>query len=337
MPYRIVSVGDYMTGENVHHYKRGISTKFRNRYTELIDDTVSSILTDGDLLFLNFESALAPEKKLSKLPIHKAVYTAPLETLNLLGNLDIPIVANIANNHFGQQGPKVAEYTIKKLEDSGIIVIGKNSSSAVFAHHSNVFRIWGVSLIRDKSIYTTHFKSTYQTLLKELEIPEKEEGEIWIMSIHWGDEYSTLENEKQRELATGLSKLGFDYILGHHPHTIQPVERINDTWVAFSHGNFLFDQNFSTLTQRGLITTFTDQDTEPELHITQQKNFRVTEPEKIDVDALKQFCIDNYSPRASILMRLKMKAELLTHFYELNIPILKTFGTRLLYWGKETF
>lgn len=338
MQYKIVSVGDYMTGENVHHYKRGISTKYKNKFIELIDEKVSDVLSDGDLLFLNFESALAPERRLSKLPIHKAVYVAPLETINLLKNLNIPVIANIANNHFGQHGPKVTSYTINRLEASGIIVIGKNAEPVVFANNGIIFKIWGVSLVRDRSIYTTYFRSTYNTLVNELLLSAKEENEVWILSIHWGDEYSTLENDKQRKLARELSNLGFDHILGHHPHTIQPIEKINNTWVAYSHGNFLFDQNFSALTQQGLITKFSgEENSEPELYITQQKNFKIIDLEVTNPKDLQKYCMDNYSSKASMLMRIKMKTELFTHFYELNIPILKTFGTRLMYWGKQTF
>ncbi len=337
MPFKIVSVGDYMTGENVHHFKRGIPTKFRNKFKELIHEKVCGIISDGDLLFLNFESALASEKRLSRLPIHKAVYVAPLETINLLKNLSIPVIANIANNHFGQHGPKVASYTIKRLEENGIIVIGKNSEASVYARDGVIFKIWGVSLVRDKSIYNTYFRSTYDTLIDDLNPGPKEENEIRILSIHWGEEYSTLENSRQKELAVKLSRLGFDYILGHHPHTIQPVEKINNTWVAYSHGNFLFDQNFSSITQRGLITRFSDNEQDAELFITQQKNFRIIDIEKVSAEKLRLFCEENYSPKASLLMRFKMKAELLTHFYELNFPILKTFGNRLLYWGKQSF
>ncbi|HLN53772.1 MAG TPA: CapA family protein [Lentimicrobium sp.] len=337
MQYNIVSVGDYMTGENVHHFKRGISTKFKNKFRELIDDKVGSILSDGDLLFINFESSLASEKRLSKLPINKAVYVAPLETLTLLKDLNIPVIANVANNHFGQHGPKAASYTIKRLEESGITVIGKNSSPEILAINGIHFKIWGVSLISDKSIYNSYFRSSYNNLIKDLKTGIKDENEVWILSIHWGDEYSTLENNRQRELALQLSEIGFDYILGHHPHTIQPVEQINNTWVVYSHGNFLFDQNFSLLTQKGLITKFSGDNSEPELFITQQKNFRIVNVDKITIENLKKFCMENYSAKASMLMRIKMKAELLTHFYELNIPILKTFGSRLMNWSRNSF
>lgn len=329
MPFKIISVGDYMTGENVHHFGRGIPSKFRNKYRELISEEVIEVISDGDLLFLNFESALAHRKNLSGLPIDKAVYMAPLETLDLLKSLNIPIIANIANNHFAQHGPKVTEYTIEQLEKQGIIVIGKNNQPVKLAINGINFQIWGVSVIKDKSIYSSYFRSSYEDLADTIEYGDKEENEIRIISIHWGKEYNTLEHSKQRDLAQKLSQKGFDIILGHHPHTIQPVSKIDNTWVIYSHGNFLFDQNFSALTQKGLVTRITLPQKEIELFISQQKNFKVVELMKVTADELRKFCVSNFSVRQPLLMRIKMKLELLTHFYELNYPIIKTFGSRL--------
>lgn len=329
MPFKIISVGDYMTGENVHHFGRGIPSKFRNKYRELISEEVIEVISDGDLLFLNFESALAHRKNLSGLPIDKAVYMAPLETLDLLKSLNIPIIANIANNHFAQHGPKVTEYTIEQLEKHGIIVIGKNNQPVKLAINGINFQIWGVSVIKDKSIYSSYFRSSYEDLADNIEYGDKEENEIRIISIHWGKEYNTLENSKQRDLALKLSQKGFDIILGHHPHTIQPVSKLDNTWVIYSHGNFLFDQNFSSLTQKGLVTRITLPQKEIELFISQQKNFKVVELMKVTADELRKFCVSNFSVRQPLLMRIKMKLELLTHFYELNYPIIKTFGSRL--------
>lgn len=330
MQFSLVSIGDYMTGENVHHFRRGIPKKFKDNYKNLIDEKVQQVISSGDMLFLNFESSLAHEDELSLAPINKAVYVAPLETLKLLTSLNVPIVANIANNHFGQHGIKTCEYTINKLVENGVIVIGKDKYPQTYAEKGVILKMWGVSLVEDKYYEGGYFKSTYKDLLNDLELPSKESNEFRVLSIHWGDEYSTLENEEQRQLSKALSDLGFDLILGHHPHTIQPVEKINDTWVVYSHGNFLFDQNFSTLTQTGLITKFEFPDNSAQLFISKQKKYRVEEIKETSLDDLMRYCNSNYSKNSQKLMRVKMKAELLTHFYELNIPIIKTFATRLI-------
>lgn len=330
MQFKIISAGDFMAGENAHHFKRGIPSKFRNNYRNLVSDAVREVLSDGDLLFINFESSLADDRLLAKLPIEKAVYVAPLEALALLKSFDIPIVANVANNHFAQHGKKAARYTIDQLERNGIIVIGKNNQPVTLEMNGSTLKIWGVSLVKDQSDSDAYFKSSYSRLIEELNFPEKEQNEIRIISIHWGTEYHTLPGNQQKGLATLLAGKNVDLILGHHPHTVQPAEQINQTWVIYSHGNFLFDQNFSALTQRGLISRFAFPDAKPELYITQQKNFSITGITPVSQHQLSTFCQENHSDFNPTRMRIQMKTELLAHFYESNLPTFKMFASRFM-------
>jgi len=66
-----------------------------------------------------------------------------------------------------------------------------------------------------------------------------------IVAMHWGTEYSFKTDYKQDEIAAYLSDLGVDLIIGAHPHVVQTVEYINDnkTFVIYSLGNFISDQN----------------------------------------------------------------------------------------------
>ena len=54
-------------------------------------------------------------------------------------------------------------------------------------------------------------------------------AEATIMFIHWGVEYNVVENEKQNEIAQKLCDLGYDVIVGGHPHVVQPVELLTST------------------------------------------------------------------------------------------------------------
>ena len=69
-----------------------------------------------------------------------------------------------------------------------------------------------------------------------------------LVSMHWGDEYSTTPNAEQQELAQYMADLGVDVIIGEHPHVIQPMDWIegkdgNQTLVIYSLGNFLSSQD----------------------------------------------------------------------------------------------
>ncbi|KPJ50263.1 hypothetical protein AMJ40_03375 [candidate division TA06 bacterium DG_26] len=63
-----------------------------------------------------------------------------------------------------------------------------------------------------------------------------------IVSLHWGTEYRHVPSPKQCTLARHLVDAGADFILGHHPHRVQGIALHGRGVVAYSLGNFVFDQ-----------------------------------------------------------------------------------------------
>ncbi|MFH1119561.1 MAG: CapA family protein [Bacteroidota bacterium] len=329
MSINLMCAGDLMTGENVHHFHRGIVTKFKGRYPDLISEDARNLIGKAEILLLNYEASLAPDSEMNSYNIERGVYVAPLESLELLKSLKTGLIVNVANNHFGQHGSESAKYTIRKLEENGIRVIGKNNMPLILNLGETKSYFWGCSLVKDKYYNGSYFKSGYDTLVNDLKLPVKESGDIWILSIHWGEEYYTLQNSAQRQLAEKLSQAGFDFIIGHHPHVVQPVEIIGNTKVMYSLGNFIFDQNFSGLTQTGLVSHISFVNMEMKLFFSKQENYRLIDFKITSEPALKEFCKGNFHPRKPLLMRIRMKLELVYRFYELNGAILRAFSSRL--------
>ena len=108
----------------------------------------------------------------------------------------------------------------------------------------------------------------------------KKEVDILVLSIHFGEEYQTQPNDMQQLIAKSAVIAGADIVIGHHPHVIQliepegssdvrpegtqspreperPVERYKEGWIAYSLGNFIFDQGFSKETTEGLLLEVT--------------------------------------------------------------------------------
>lgn len=325
MSISLISTGDVMLGENVHHFQRGIIKKFKGNYSSLIHKDVKDLLKEADFLIINLESSLAPDGYFKTRTINNGVYVAPEESIQLIKELNVNVIANVANNHFSQHGIESAKYTIKRAEEEGIQIIGKDNSPLEIRKNDTTLKIWGVSLVKDSKACGAYFKSTYDELIDDIDPGPKQDNEVRVISIHWGEEYYTKANEKQRILAAKLSEAGFDVILGHHPHVIQPVEKMGDTQVIYSHGNFIFDQNFSGLTQKGLICRLNFPNNKPNFLLSQQKDFRIVSVKSIGQEDLNTFCEKEYHIRKPLMMRIKMKLELFRHFYELNIPVIKTF------------
>jgi len=71
-----------------------------------------------------------------------------------------------------------------------------------------------------------------------------DEADAVVVSIHWGYEYDTRADPAQRRAADLLLEAGADLVIGHHPHVIQEFVTQKDRCVAYSLGNFVFDQGW---------------------------------------------------------------------------------------------
>lgn len=72
--------------------------------------------------------------------------------------------------------------------------------------------------------------------------------------LHWGIEYELLPSDFQRSIADFLVEQGVDFIIGSHPHVIQPYELRDNPYhkkslIVYSLGNFISNQ--TTTNSRG--------------------------------------------------------------------------------------
>lgn len=70
----------------------------------------------------------------------------------------------------------------------------------------------------------------------------RDKVDVLIVAMHWGNEYEQTATENQRAQAKFLADNGVDIVLGTHSHCIQPWEKIGDTVVFYSLGNFISNQ-----------------------------------------------------------------------------------------------
>lgn len=108
----------------------------------------------------------------------------------------------------------------------------------------------------------------------------KDKVDLIIVSIHWGEEYARDVSKEQREIATYLSELGVDIIIGAHTHTILPVEYINNTLVIYSLGNFISFRDDVEMKRVGLMMDI-------DINIKNGNKIIKTNPNLIYIDADK--------------------------------------------------
>jgi poly-gamma-glutamate synthesis protein (capsule biosynthesis protein) len=66
------------------------------------------------------------------------------------------------------------------------------------------------------------------------------DADIVIVTFHWGGELLPAPREYQMILARIAVDNGADLVIGHHPHTLQPLEWYGGALIAYSLGNFVF-------------------------------------------------------------------------------------------------
>jgi poly-gamma-glutamate synthesis protein (capsule biosynthesis protein) len=329
MPIKVCSVGDIMLGENVHHYGRGIYTSYQGRFDLLISGGVREALNGADLVVGNLECSLMSDKALRFASFSRSVYTAPESALECFKGFRPPLVLNLANNHFGQHGEDAMAYTVDCLRRRGIYTIGRGSKPLRLTFGRYQLCLIGVSLVEATS-EGGYLKSTPERLLRDLDWGPKPVGTFRVLSIHWGQEYRCLPSIEQRKLAGMLSQDGVDLILGHHPHVVQPVRRVGKTTVAYSHGNFIFDQDFSRLTRTGFMMMASVDGQVQQLMLLQSRQFRIHSTDLIDEKWLERFCSQHGNPKTPLLMRMLMKLEMVMKAYKVPAVVWRYFGTRFL-------
>ncbi|MGG5751609.1 CapA family protein [Zafaria sp. Z1313] len=65
-----------------------------------------------------------------------------------------------------------------------------------------------------------------------------EGAELVVAGLHAGEEYSSTPNAQQLQVSRALAEIGeFDFIYGHHTHSVLPLELHAGTWIAYGLGN----------------------------------------------------------------------------------------------------
>jgi poly-gamma-glutamate synthesis protein (capsule biosynthesis protein) len=102
----------------------------------------------------------------------------------------------------------------------------------------------------------------------------REMADLVIVSMHFGEEYQASPTPEKKALAQLFIDAGADLVIGHHPHVVQPVEKYKSGYIAYSLGNFVFDQDFSEETMKGLLLKV----------LVQNGRIKEIEPIKIEIN-----------------------------------------------------
>lgn len=157
----------------------------------------------------------------------------------------------LANNHTFDQGKQGFEESQDFLDDVEIEYFGHPRQAEKTQVGIETIHEQKIALIGLNQAVSPYFDLDDAQGLVERVRADNSDAVIMIQ-IHWGDEYQVHSNETQQTIAHTLANAGADFIIGHHPHVVQEVEKYHDTVIFYSLGNFIFDQYFSQDVQEGL-------------------------------------------------------------------------------------
>ena len=223
-------------------------------------------ISSADLAFINAEGPLDTDGAPNGYPS----FNAPREAGEALVNVGFDII-NLANNHMlDYHGAEGLRGTINYWKTKDVLTVGAYEGEADY----NTIRTIEKGGIKIAVLsYTYGTNGNYLPAgTTDLWVPYIDDADIArhiteakgiadcvIVSMHWGTENEFTPTAEQTRLAKLIADSGADVILGHHSHTIQPVEWVEGqgghrTLVTYSLGNFLHTQLDSKNLVGGTIT-----------------------------------------------------------------------------------
>ena len=263
---KFLAAGDNIIHENVfidakNRARDGEDYNFYDMYVDIKD-----FVNSADLKFVNQETPLGgAELGYSGYPN----FNGPQEAGEALVDIGFNIV-NIATNHmldkkeagligsidfWNSQPVTLLGGYYNKDDYENIRVVEQDGVKIAFLSYT--YGLNGMTLSASSDLYIP--------LIDEAEIVrmvDKAEtlADMVFVVMHWGDENSFKASSEQKQLASAISAVGADAIIGMHSHTVQPMEWIDNadgsrTLVIYSLGNLISTMldNFNMV---GGIVTF---------------------------------------------------------------------------------
>ncbi len=226
---------------------------------------VKPIIEQADIAFANQETMIGGvEIGLSDYPR----FNSPFEVGDALKATGFDIVS-MANNHTLDRGESAIFNAINHWNQLNMDYVGSYQSE----EDRNRIRILEAEGIRfaflaysygTNGLPVPEGKDYLINLIDPERMKEdvrqaKEQSDVVVVSLHFGQEYHPDPSEDQLELAQFLADEGVDIILGHHPHVLQPPQWLqgkdgNRSFVIYSLGNFIAAQDGLEKEIGGILT-----------------------------------------------------------------------------------
>lgn len=218
------------------------SIKLNRNYKDYFRD-VANYLRAADFVIGNLETPFSYKKKIYG--TKSAFICADPQDAEILSYLNIGAVT-LANNHMFDYGKEAYELTKKILEDRNIAYFGVEGKECLLDLQENKIALTGFCCYSSNPQKNVKF-GEYGINEYDLKIAANRvsilsgKGYLPIVSVHAGKEHVNYPSVDTVLAARYLSSISPCIYYGHHPHVVQGIERMNGSLLAYSLGNFCFD------------------------------------------------------------------------------------------------
>lgn len=200
-----------------------------------------------------------------------------------------------ANNHIYDCKMPGLQRTMEKIEEQGLSYIGSRKTEEDKRYQvvdvngiqiGMVCYTFTTSMLEGKPrlngdnpmenpalmnyFFTGNLNGFYEELQGVYDDMMADGAEASVIYIHWGNEYELTQNSTQEKIAQKICDMGFDVIVGGHPHVVQPMDLLTSTQdedhktvCIYSIGNAVSNQRIAEMrlktghTEDGVLLTMT--------------------------------------------------------------------------------
>ena len=270
--FRMLTAGDNLLHSGILKEARGLAGDGEDFHFDSFYKDVKEQIAAADYAVINQESIILPKKYLGKKSVEQMYYrsdgsfVSPVEIFDTLDRLGFDAI-DMANNHELDMGAAGLQWSLDYLNTRTEMMhfggfYDEEDRANIRTVEINGIKVAFLAYTYDTNVSTEiakteggfRFLVPYiddETMIRELKAAN-EIADFTVVFVHWGTEYVFEPDELQKHTAAVLAENGAGIIIGHHSHTLQPIEYIPDgkggqVLCAYSLGtlvcNMMFDMN----------------------------------------------------------------------------------------------
>ena len=238
--------------------------------SKAIVENIKPYMSIADYAAVNLETQIADKTPGERAPKSVTFYSRP-EILDALVWAGVDYVS-LGNNHtYDYLEPGMAS-TLAFLQQSslGFSGAGMNAKQALKAHRDTIKNTefsmlgyvgWEGRSEPSQTANHQHGGAAYGSLANILSSVKKEvsQDRVTIVQYHGSQEYANSPTGVTEQRLKSALDNGAALAIAHHPHVTQGLELYDNKLIAYSMGNFIFDQNFSATKHSFILYVWLDE------------------------------------------------------------------------------